>query len=99
MLKKTKKIHLNFKILRFFLIPTILFSTPYFQNTQDAKNFPTTMAPIFSGKVVSNSIVPVFFSSAHNRIDIAGIRNKYNHGCHSKKLNKLACPNSKKLPK
>ena len=37
MLKKTKKIHLNFKILRFFLIPTILFSTPYFQNAQDAK--------------------------------------------------------------
>ena len=27
---KTKKIALNFKILRFFLIPTILFSTPFF---------------------------------------------------------------------
>ena len=37
MLKKTSKLALNFKILRFFLIPTILFSTPYFQNIQDAK--------------------------------------------------------------
>ena len=37
MLKKTKKLALNFKILRFFLIPTILFSTPFFNNGQDAK--------------------------------------------------------------
>ena len=37
MLKKTKKFTLNFKILRFFLIPTILFSTPFFMNAQDAK--------------------------------------------------------------
>ena len=37
MLKKKKKFALNFKILRFFLIPTILFSTPYFSNFQDAK--------------------------------------------------------------
>ena len=37
MLKQTRKLALNFKILRFFLIPTILFSTPYFQNIQDAK--------------------------------------------------------------
>ena len=34
---KTKKLTLNFKILRFFLIPTILFSTPLFNNIQDAK--------------------------------------------------------------
>ena len=34
---KTKKLTLNFKILRFFLIPTILFSTPLFCNIQDAK--------------------------------------------------------------
>ena len=34
---KTKKITLNFKILRFFLIPTILFSTPFFNYLQDAK--------------------------------------------------------------
>ena len=33
---KTKKLTLNFKILRLFLIPTILFSAPFF-NTQDAR--------------------------------------------------------------
>ena len=37
MLKKTKKLALNFKILRFFLIPTILVSTPFLNNIQDAK--------------------------------------------------------------
>ena len=37
MLKNTKKLALNFKILRFFLIPTILVSTPFFNNIQDAK--------------------------------------------------------------
>mgnify|MGYP001414393197 CR=1 FL=1 len=36
MLKK-KKLAFNFKIIRFFLIPTILFSTPFFNNIQDAK--------------------------------------------------------------
>ena len=37
MLKKTKKFALNFKILRFFLIPTILFSTPFFNKPKDVK--------------------------------------------------------------
>ena len=37
MFKKTSKLALNFKILRFFLIPTILFSTPFFYNIQNAK--------------------------------------------------------------
>ena len=37
MLKKTKKLALNFKILRFFLIPTILVSTPFFNKLQDTK--------------------------------------------------------------
>ena len=37
MLKKTKKLALNFKILRFFLIPTFLVSSPFFNNIQDAK--------------------------------------------------------------
>ena len=37
MLKKTKKLALNFKILRFFLIPTILVSTPFFNKLQDAE--------------------------------------------------------------
>ena len=37
MLKNTKKLSLNFQILRFFLIPTILISTPFFNNVQDAK--------------------------------------------------------------
>ena len=38
MLKKTKKFTLNFKILRFFLIPTILVATPLFNNIQYAKS-------------------------------------------------------------
>ena len=37
MLKKTKKLALNFKTLRFFLIPAILFSTPLFNEIQNAK--------------------------------------------------------------
>ena len=37
MLKKTKNFIFNFKILRFFLIPTILFTTPFFNKFQDAK--------------------------------------------------------------
>ena len=36
MLKKTTKLVLNFKILRFFLIPTFLVSTPFFNKLQDA---------------------------------------------------------------
>ena len=34
---KTNKLSLNFKIFRFFLIPTILISTPLINNIQDAK--------------------------------------------------------------
>ena len=37
MFKITKKLTLNFKILGFFIIPTILVSTPFFNNIQDAK--------------------------------------------------------------
>ena len=37
MLKITKKHTLNLKILRFFIIPTILIFTPFFNNIQDAK--------------------------------------------------------------
>ena len=37
MLKKTKKLSLNLKFLRLFLIPAILVSTPLFINIQDAK--------------------------------------------------------------
>ena len=37
MLKRTKKLDLKFKLLRFFLIPAILVSTPFFSNTQNAK--------------------------------------------------------------
>ena len=36
MLKKTKKLFLNFKILRLFLITSILVSIPYFNTFQDA---------------------------------------------------------------
>jgi len=37
MSKKTKKLALSFKILKFFLIPTILVSTPFFNNLKDVK--------------------------------------------------------------
>jgi len=37
MLKITKKLTLNLKILRFFIIPTIFVSTPFFNNIQDVK--------------------------------------------------------------
>ncbi len=37
MFKITKKLILNLKILRFFIIPTILVSTPFFYDSQDAK--------------------------------------------------------------
>ena len=37
MLKKTNKLALNFKVLRFFLIPTILVSTPFINHIQDVK--------------------------------------------------------------
>ena len=37
MLKDTKKLILNYKIFRVFIIPIILFSTPFFCNIQDAK--------------------------------------------------------------
>ena len=34
---KTNKLALNFKFLRFFLIPTILFATPFFNKLQICK--------------------------------------------------------------
>ena len=37
MLKKTKKFAFNFKILRFFLIPTVLISTTLLSNNQDVR--------------------------------------------------------------
>ena len=37
MLRKTKKLSLNFKILKFFLIPTVLVSTTLFYNFQDVR--------------------------------------------------------------
>ena len=36
MLKRNRKLTLNFKILKFFLIPTVLFSIPSFNKIQDA---------------------------------------------------------------
>ena len=37
MLKQPKKIALNFKILKFFIIPTILVFNPFFYKYQDVK--------------------------------------------------------------
>ena len=42
MLKRTKKLAINLKILRFFVLPVILFSTPFinkFQNAQTGLEF------------------------------------------------------------
>ena len=42
MLKRTKKLAMNLKILRFFVLPVILFSTPFinkFQNAQAGLEF------------------------------------------------------------
>ena len=36
MLKRPRNLALNFKILKFFLIPTVLFSTPFFNKIQNA---------------------------------------------------------------
>ena len=36
MLKRTRELALNFKILKFFLIPTVLFSTPFFNKVHYA---------------------------------------------------------------
>ena len=37
MIKKTKKFALNYRILRFLLIPTFLFSTPFLNNIKEAR--------------------------------------------------------------
>ena len=37
MMKITKKLTFNLKFLRFFIIPTILVSTPFFNYIQDAR--------------------------------------------------------------
>ena len=37
MLKNTNRLTFNFKILRFLVIPSILFSTPFFNKIQEAK--------------------------------------------------------------
>ena len=37
MFKRTKKLALNFRILKFFLIPTIFVSTPFINHIQDVK--------------------------------------------------------------
>ena len=37
MLKTRKKLSINFKFVRFFLVPTLLFSIPFFDRVQDAK--------------------------------------------------------------
>ena len=46
----------------------------------EAKNLPHMMVKVDIGNVIINSIVPFFRSSAHNRIDTAGISIKYIHG-------------------
>jgi hypothetical protein len=45
-----------------------------------ARNLPTTACHIVTGKVSSNSIVPLLRSSDHRRMPTAGTRNRYSHG-------------------
>ncbi|OPZ01189.1 MAG: hypothetical protein BWZ11_01822 [Bacteroidetes bacterium ADurb.BinA395] len=49
-------------------------------NTQPAKNFPNTNSFILKGLVMSISHVPDFFSSAKDRMVMAGHKNKKSHG-------------------
>ncbi len=49
-------------------------------NAQAARNFAMTACPMVTGNVIKSSIVPVLRSSAHSRIETAGIRNKYSQG-------------------
>jgi len=43
---------------------------------QAAKNLPSTAAVTGTGKVSSSSMVPVLRSSAHSRIEMAGIKKR-----------------------
>ena len=45
-----------------------------------ARNLPHTACAIVTGNVISSSMLPLLRSSAHSRIEIAGIRNRYSHG-------------------
>ncbi len=47
---------------------------------------------------MSNSMLPLLRSSAHRRIEMAGISTRYSQGCQWKKDCKSAWPRSKKPP-
>ena len=49
-------------------------------NIHAARNLPSTACQSVMGCVSSSSMLPVLRSSAHRRIDTAGIRNRYSHG-------------------
>ena len=55
-----------------------------------------TAWPTATGMVIKSSIVPCLRSSAHMRIESAGMRNRYIHGCHVKKGIRSAWPRSSK---
>ena len=50
------------------------------QKIHDAKNFPQTRAVVETGIVMIWTMLLLRNSSAHKRMDIPGIKSKYNHG-------------------
>ncbi len=69
------------------------------QKTQAARNFPKTVCAGVIGSVIRSSIVPCLRSSAHRRIEMAGIRNRYSQGCQPKKPWSVACSPSYRPPR
>jgi hypothetical protein len=62
-----------------------------------AKYFARMICISVSGRVRSNSIVPDFFSSAKERMVIAGMRKRKTHGPIEKSVSMLAYPTSRTL--
>ena len=49
-------------------------------NAHAAKNLPSTKSHVDIGRVIKSSMVPLRRSSAHKRMEIAGIKRTYSHG-------------------
>ena len=72
-------------------------NTEKITKTSAAKYFPKMICVSEIGLVVINSMVPLFFSSANERIVIAGIKNINIQGAKLKKESSVAYPSSRIL--
>ena len=63
-----------------------------------ARNFPATASQSVIGSVISSSMLPLLRSSAHSRIEIAGMSTKYSQGCQRKNGCRSAWPRSSNPP-